>query len=325
MRSKYYLRELTLSVLVVCLGLTSAQATTSIQPIRAVHVVINRLSIDEMKRQVDMAGSAGFNTMILDFGNKVAFKNFPGPLSKTAWSVDELVAVVGYIRSKGLEVIPGVPLLSHQWQFLASTHPELMFDGTSYNPSKPNVYKLVFPYLDEVIVAIHPKAMHIGHDEVSDKMPVEYFLRDVNLIHDYLANKYIETWMWGDMLISRKEFPKMLPWAVNGNGSGYGGMLRNALPKDIVICDWHYSDAGDEFPSLAAFKKDGFRVLGAGWRNIQTTKKFSQYAALNGADGMIVTTWFDPSEPRVVQTWDELGKIISETGKAFIQDFPDAK
>jgi len=224
-----------------------------------------------------------------------------------------------------MEVVPAVSLLSHQGQFLASVHPELMFNGNTYNPSKSDVYKLVFAYLDEVIATVNPKAIHIGHDEVSRRLPADYFLQDVNRLHDYLVQRKVETWMWGDMLISRKEFPNMLPWAVNGNGNGYGGELRKVLPKDIVICDWHYADIGDEFPSLTAFKNNGFRVLGAGWRRAQTTRNFSRYAAQNGADGMIITTWFDPNESRVVQNWDELDKIISEAGKAFVQDFPDAK
>lgn len=323
--SKFYLPVLAFFILGIGLGSTSAQASTSVQPVRAVHIIINQLSIDDMKRQADMAQLAGFNTMILDLGNKIAFNNFPGPISKSAWSVAELVEVVSYIRRKGMQVIPGVPLLSHQWQFLAKPHPELMFDASTYDPSKPNVYNLVFPYLDEVIATIHPKAMHIGHDEVSVKLPADYFLQDVNLIHDYLAKKNVKTWMWGDMLISRDEFPTMFPEILNGNENGYGRKLREKIPKDIVIGDWHYWDTRSDFPSLAAFHASGFQVLGATWRKTKTTQNFSRYAAAHGAEGMIVTTWFDPEEPLVVHTWDELNKIIQEAGAAFNKDFPDAK
>ena len=272
-----------------------------------------------------MAGLAGFNTIILALGNKVAFRSFPGPLSKTAWSLDEFVGVVKYIRSKGMKVVPAVPLLTHQWQFLAGTHPELMFDASTYNPSNPNVYKLVFPYLDEVIATVHPSAIHIGHDEVSGKLPVDLFLQDVNLVHDYLTKMHVETWMWGDMLISSVEFPTMFHENLNGNEIGYGEKLRKKIPKDIVICDWHYWDTQAGFPSIAAFHASGFHVLGASWRKAKTTQNFSRYAAAHGADGMIVTTWFDPDEPLVVYTWDELNKIIQESGSAFMTDFPDAK
>lgn len=325
MKNKFRLPAFAFFTLILCLALPVARAATSVQPVRAIHVVINHLSINDMKRQANMARRAGFNTMILDLGNKVAFKSFPGVLSTTAWRVDELADVVSYIRCRGMEVIPGVPLLSHQWQFLAPTHPELMFDAITYDPSKPGVYKLILPYLDEVIATVHPKAMHIGHDEVSVKLPADYFQQDVNIIHDYLTKKNIKTWMWGDMLISRIEFPTMFPEIINGNEIGYGRTLREKLPKDIVIGDWHYWDTRADFPSLAAFHASGFHVLGATWRKTQTTQNFSRYAAAHSADGMIITTWFDPKEPLVVHTWEELNKIIQESGSAFTMDFPDAK
>jgi hypothetical protein len=302
-------------------GIEPVQAQPKAPPVRAVHVVLNSLAVSDLVRQADMAERAGFNTMILDLGNKVAFRSFPGQLSPTAWSPDEFLSVVSYIRSKGMEVIPGVPLLSHQWQFLAGTHPELMFAPGDYNPENTGVYKLVFPYLDEIISTIRPRAIHIGHDEVEGALPADSFLRDVNLLHDHLKQKSVETWMWGDMLLSRDEFPSMFPGPLSGNAPGYGRRLRAKLPKDIVICDWHYRDTQTDFPSLAAFKADGFRVLGATWKNSQTTRNFSRYAAVHGAEGMIVTTWFDPNEPKVVHSWDELSQIIQEAGKDFANDF----
>ncbi|MGE5758101.1 MAG: hypothetical protein ACM3W8_04465 [Sideroxydans sp.] len=301
-----------------CVG--SAQALPKAPPVRAVHVVLNSLAVSDLVRLADMAERAGFNTMILDLGNKVAFRNFPGQLSPNAWSPDELLSGISYIRGKGMEVIPGVPLLSHQWQFLAGTHPELMFNSSDYDPGKAAVYKLVFPYLDEVISAIKPRAIHIGHDEV-ESLPADAYLHDVNVLRDYLKQRNIETWMWGDMLLSRDEFPSMFPGPLSGNAPGYGKALRDKLPKDIVICDWHYRDTQTDFPSLAAFKAGGFRVLGATWKNSQTTRNFSRYAALHGAGGMIVTTWFDPNDPKVVHSWGELSQIIQEAGKDFAYDF----
>ncbi len=311
-------------ILAVFLALSCADIANA-APVRALHVVLGPLTTADVVRIADLAATSGYNTMILDMGNKVAFKNFPGSLSKTAWRVDELAGVVSYIRSKGMEVIPGVPLLSHQWQFLAPTHPELMFDALTYDPSNPVVYKLVLPYLDEVIATVHPKAMHIGHDEVSVKLPADYFQQDVNLIHDYLANRNIKTWMWGDMLISRDEFPTMFPENLNGNKNGYGKKLREKIPKDVLIGDWHYWETQADFPSIAAFHASGLQVVGASWRKAQTTENFSHYAALHGAEGMIVTTWFDPDELLVVHTWDELNKIIQASGDVLNKDFPYAQ
>ena len=96
--------------------------------------------------------------------------------------------------------------------------------------------------------------------------------------------------------------------------AGYGAELRKQLPKDIVICDWHYRDKQPDFPSLAAFKQEGFRVLGATWKKQQTIRNFSRYAALHGADGMIATTWFHVQK----KEWELVEQIITISGKAFL-------
>lgn len=127
--------------------------------------------------------------------------------------------------------------------------------------------------------------------------------------------------MWGDMLISPDEFPEMLGRHLHGTLPGYGKAMREKLPKDIVICDWHYFDTQKDFPSLAAFKREGFRVLGATWKKDDTTANFSRYAAAHGADGMIATTWFHVQR----KEWDIVDKIIDTSGKIFMKDFPDAK
>jgi hypothetical protein len=198
------------------------------------------------------------------------------------------------------------------------------------------VYTKVFPYLDELIELIQPVAVHIGHDEVvgwnawhakknlkpGEKMlPSELFLSDVLKIHAYLKKRNVETWMWGDMLISPDEFPNMLSRHLHGSVPDYGKALRDKLPKDIVICDWHYFDDQLDFSSLDIMQKEGFRVVGATWKKEKTTRNFSSYAAQHDAHGMIATTWFHV----VLKEWDVVEDIIKFSGEAFSKDFPDAK
>ena len=210
-----------------------------------------------------------------------------------------------------------------------------MFNAVTYDPRQEAVYKLVFPLLDEIIALIHPRAIHIGHDEVmgwnkayaakmlrpnEHMLPDDLFLKDTLRVHDYLKAHGIETWMWGDMLISPEEFPGMLASELHG-GSGYGKALRNQLPRDIVICDWHYDDDQPDFPSLVAMSKEGFRVIGSTWKKPETIRNFSRYAARHGAYGMMATTWFHVQR----KEWDVVERIIRESGDAFSKDFPDAK
>jgi hypothetical protein len=92
-----------------------------------------------------------------------------------------------------------------------------------------------------------------------------------------------------------------------------------------MICDWHYKGKQTDFPTLAAFKSDGFRVLGTTWREKETTCNFSQYSANHGADGMIASTWIILGANKLVNNWGDIEQLIHESGNAFSKDFPDAK
>lgn len=322
--------------------LEAASGQESIKPVRAVHVVLRNLTTADAKRLVDLSASAGMNAFIVDPRDQVRFENFPGKLRPSAWSREEFMEVVRYARSQGMEVVPEIKLLTHQEQFFGSQRPTLMFNTSTYDPRNPYVYKLVFAYLDEIIDLLHPARLLIGHDEVAGHnaasrmkwlkpgeplLPAELFLTDVERVHGYLKNKKVETWMWGDMLLSPDEFPSMMPNHLHGSALGYGKSMRDRLPKDIVVCDWHYFGRELEFPSLKTMKSAGFRVIGATWRRSETTKNFSRYAARQGADGMIATTWFAPvlKGGKVVTTWDEIARVIRESGETFKRDFPDAR
>jgi hypothetical protein len=209
-----------------------------------------------------------------------------------------------------MEVIPELRFLSHQHKdfLVLGAYPDLMYNEKTYNPENEKVYKIVLPYIDEVISTVNPKAIHIGHDEVygisgrdagaEDALPAKLFKEDVLKIHAYLKRKNIKTWMWGDMLITPSEFPEMHPGSINGNEEY--ARLRKEIPKDIVICDWHYRDFSKnegkslKFPSLRAFSDEGFEVLGATFRDPYVTRQFAAYAAsLDNpkVKGMMATTW----------------------------------
>ncbi|WP_169603931.1 family 20 glycosylhydrolase [Methylococcus geothermalis] len=346
-------------VVVSALGLWiwGCSAIAAPAPIRGLHVVTKAVPLEKVKHWIDQAAEAQFNTLILGvgWGGSTKLNSMPWVTEDTAWSREQLLEVVNYARGKSLEVIPNLPLLTHQSQFLGNSHPELLYNSETYDPRNPKVYELVLAVLEEVINLLHPSAIHIGHDELYGSaerpknwktgealLPAEWFLRDVHRIHDYLAQRGVETWMWGDMLIAPEEFPEMNRVFLLGGVPGYGATLRRQLPKDIVICDWHYDEKLDgfdlaapveslsrlwkregapktpEFRTIEAFRQDGFRVVGATFEKEATTRAFSAYAARHGASGMMATVWFDIwKDPSIVD------QIIETSGDAFVGDFPD--
>ena len=310
------------------------------QKVRAIHFVLRAVSYQDALRLIDQASMAQFNTVVVVLTDGVVLDSAPWKPRVDAWKKKELSDWVDYANLKGLAVIPELKLLTHQEKFFQHSFPTLMFNEKTYNPKNTFVYYQIFPLLDEVIKLIHPKAIHIGHDEVKgwakswkrrlkelamidDMLPADLFLEDVKVIHTYLRSKGIETWMWGDMLLSPEEFPETTrKWpSYHGGVKGYGKVLRDQLPKDIVICDWQYHLEPNEFPSLGLLRREGFRVLGATWKKEKTIQNFSYYAAHHGADGMIATTWFHVQR----KEWDVVDRIIKLSGQTFLKDFPDAK
>ncbi len=172
---------------------------------------------------------------------------------------DEVRMLIDYCRTRGLDVYPEVPTLSHS-DYICLAHPELRereedpYPDT-YCPNHPDVYKLVFDIMDEVIEVFQPKMINIGHDEFytmclcprcKDTRPDDIFAADVTRIHAFLTGRGIRTAMWGE---------KLLP-VVTQNGSTFGGSeayrhprwkypavytCQSKLPKDILMIHWYYS------------------------------------------------------------------------------------
>jgi hypothetical protein len=292
--------------------------------LRVLHLPLGELSLTDAKHWVDKAATAHFNAIVLMIWSGVKLSSSPWANTKYPWTPADLAEWAAYTKGKGLDVIIGVQLLSKQNFFFQETRPELMFNQYTYDPRKAEVQKVVFAVLDEVIDLVHPKAIHIGHDEVVNPtdlqkwrgvdqkmLPAKLFLQDVLQIHAHLKKRGVETWMWGDMLISPDEVPDMNPANLNGITPGYGKLLRAKIPKDIVICDWHYQPSRG-FPSMDTFIREGFRVIGATWENQETIQSFSRYAKEHNAYGMMATVWYDALiDP------DKVERIIRQSGEAF--------
>lgn len=275
--------------------------------IRALHLVLMKgLKSEDMKEQIRLARFGHYNTLIIMIKDNVRFDTMEQLASKDALTKEEFLNIVNFAKENGLDVIPEIKLLTHQEKLLKKLYPHLMYNMATYDPRNKDTYEIILPMIDEVIDLVNPKALHIGHDEVAglteiskeiwlqdgeNPLPYDLFYEDVQFLYDYLKNRGIKTWMWGDMLIAPHEFPNMLAKHLHGV-QGYAS-LRGKIPKDIVICDWHYFDKQTEFPSALSFAKAGHKVLGVTWKNNVTTKNFSYYIAnmpIN-AEGMIATTW----------------------------------
>lgn len=190
----------------------------------------------------------------------------------------EVRDIVTCANENFIEVIPELPSLTHSY-YLLTRHPELAeFVGdvwpSTYCPSNPDTYKLLFDVFDEYIEVINPKMINIGHDEwwgaPLDVCPLckgkdfsTLFARDINKIYDYLKNKGILTAMWGDFLLEsvRGKGPVNRTSTTGIKYQTPGGtrpeIVRDSIPKDILIINWIWDDPEKEME----FHKFGFKQI----------------------------------------------------------------
>jgi hypothetical protein len=129
----------------------------------------------------------------------------------------------------------------------------------------------VFVLIDEICDAFETDAFHAGMDEVfyigdakcprcGGKDKAELFAGEVNRIRDHLAATGRRLWIWGDRLIDGYTTGLGM-WEASYNNT-YPAV--DMIPKDVVICDWHYERP---YKTAVYFAMKGFNVVTCPWRN----------------------------------------------------------
>jgi hypothetical protein len=267
----------------------------------------------------------GFNVLVLEVDYGFQFKSHP-ELETSGLDKKQARMLAEVCRKHGIRLIPLMNCLGHQsWGArsgaLLKKYPQ--FDETpsipqddtknycrEWCPSHPDVNKIVFELIDELIDAFEADAFHTGMDEVfligdkdcprcKGKDVGELFAKVVNELHDHLVEqKGAEMLMWSDRFLDSKT-TGYGRWEASDTGSH---RAIDRVPKDIIMCDWHYEmpavykRMGQEspFPSVRFFQEKGFRVLPAPWRNPESATAFLRVAKEGATDrvlGVLFTGW----------------------------------
>ena len=278
----------------------------------------------------DELAPRGVNTLLLLGDYNYQFETYPQLADSGALSKTDVKKIVAACKMNNIRIIPQINLLGHQsWHNhtgnLLRNFPE--FDETpwikmpekyvwpnddflycqSFCPFHPDLHKVLFAVIDELCDVYEADAFHAGMDEVfylgEDKCPrckgidkAELFAGEVNRIRSHLAEKNRELWIWGDRLIEGK-ITGMGFWEAAYN---YTWRAIDLIPKDVVICDWHY-ERPDQTPVYFAMR--GFRVVTCPWRTPPTAviqaedmARWRKYATPEMKPryyGMVQTTWMD--------------------------------
>jgi len=298
-------------------------AALPLLPRRGIHVFAGGQDVlPALERLIgEIAPSLGLNWVILEVGGGFQYISHaecanPNPLTKA--DARKLAALA---RGKSIQLVPMYNCLGHQsWHAdvgpLLRAHPEFNeapdmdptaegFYCMSWCPRHPELKPFVFDLFDELLDAFEATAFHVGMDEVfilgqcsrcKGTPNATLFAEAVNDLHSYLVGKRkVEMQMWGDRLLDAAQ-------------TGYGEWEASAndtwpavdmIPKDIVICDWHYGLDNPEFPSIRFFQDKGLRVWPAGWNREESIRRFIEVARKESGPlmlGYLCTTWVDTNQ-----------------------------
>ena len=234
------------------------------------------------------------NVLILRVDYNFHFQSRPEMADPAALTREQAGKITKVCRDHQIRIIPLVNLLGHQsWQSrmgrLLKAHPE--FDETpevkfpekyawpnpdrlyckSYCPRHPQVHEVVFALVDEVCDAFNADAFHAGMDEVfyigEEQCPrckgrnkAELFADEVRTVREHLRPANRQLWLWGDRLLDGK-ITGLGEWEASLNNTAAAVDL---IPKDTVICDWHYNRAD---PTAVYFAMKGLDVVSCPWKN----------------------------------------------------------
>jgi hypothetical protein len=286
---------------------------------RAVHLFGGgKVDFPLLKKAIDQElRPLGVNAIVLEINYTFDFKSHPELREGGGMSKAEARELAAYCRERGIRLIPQLNCLGHQ-SWASHTLPLLVkypeFDETpkvpadnkgiycrSWCPLHPEVNRVVFALVDELVDAFEADAFHVGMDEVflvaSDqcprcrgKDPAELFAKAVSDLHGHIVGeKKLTMLMWGDRLLDDKTM-HYGKWESSSNGTA---PAIDRIPKDIIQCDWHY-ELRDHYPSVAYFQEKGFRVLPSSWNNPKASLAFLEDARKVNR-GLVIghmgTTW----------------------------------
>lgn len=151
-----------------------------------------------------------------------------------------------------------------------------------YCPNEPRVYEIMRRALKNTIRYLHPKYIHIGHDE---PMQMGTDSRCANGGWSNAENFARDVWRLWHIVKAEDPQVRLMMWAdaINPYHNGYihkdpTAPAADMLPRDIIQCIWFY-DAGQPlvlgWKSLQFFGERGYSMTGSPWYDPTCARNWS--------------------------------------------------
>jgi hypothetical protein len=285
---------------------------------RGVHFWLDRESAaQELINTLPRLAAGGVNVVVVEVSYNFEFRAHPELRSKHFITRATAHALAGAARRYGVRLIPEFNCLGHQ-SFghqpgpLLHVYPEFS-EAPSLSLADANVYclewcsqasglnKIIFSLIDEMADAFEADAFHVGMDEVyligSDecprchgKNPAHLFAAQINVLHAHIVGqRHLQMLMWADRVIGSK----LQGSCKYDNARNDLSAAIDLIPRDIVMCDWHY-EWKKKYPSVPFLTGKGFHVWPAGFLPLKAAQAFSDFSRQQTNTmilGWLATTW----------------------------------
>ena len=185
---------------------------------------------DAMWREfTDAAKAHGFNQVVIDIGEALAYPSHPELAVKGTWSVDKMRRELDRLREMGLEPIPKLNF--------STTHNAWMRDWR-HKVSSPEYLDTVDDLIRDVInVFDRPRLFHVGYDEETIGHQGQWGR------YQYIVVRRGELW-WRDFLrcVSTVREAGSRAWCFSDKIWKEPKAFEANMPRDVVMCPWAIGD-----------------------------------------------------------------------------------
>lgn len=304
---------------------------------RGVHLWLdNETSAQQLITTLPRLAAVGANVVVIEVNYSFEFTQHPELRGKTFITRRTAHELAAAARQSGIRLIPEFNCLGHQSfgnriEPLLKLHPEFsetplstMLDTNFYSlswcPRAPRLEPIVFSLIDDIAEGFEADAIHVGMDEIyyigedtcprcHGASPSELFTAQVNALHAHIVGrKKWQMLMWADRIIG----PKYQGYCRFDNAHNDLSAALNLIPRDIVMCDWHY-EWKKEYPSVPLLAGKGFQVWPSGFLPLKAAQSFSDFSRAHPTNiiGYLATTW---NETRITNApdWPPIKEILPQ-------------
>ncbi|MBA4389205.1 MAG: hypothetical protein C0404_14625, partial [Verrucomicrobia bacterium] len=279
-------------------------------------------NMEHARREILRVARLKGNLYQLYMETRFAFPSHPDVALPGSMTPRDARELEDYAASHGVTLLPQLNTFGHLELLLAKPQYRHLRENNASRecicPLHPETRPLLRDLLNDLMDAFSSPLIPVGLDEVMmigacpkcrKKDPGDLFLDHVKFLHKVLASRGRRMLMWHDMLLDRVQFAGS---TANGHVA-WAERVLEAMPRDIIICDWQYTSTAD---TTSHFTKKGFDALAcdyvygpihreypfdfsAAWH---TSRHYAQ-AHRAGALGTILTNWGDSSKTAFDDKW----------------------